>query len=173
MDLNNFYKMQKELDETILNNRIKRGNKKLTESELFLNTVLALQVEVAELANATRCFKHWSVKTSEDKDILLDEYADIMHFFLSIGNQLGIKAEEKKRIDKCKTLIEVFMELNTIIPSLYDGYIMKKEIVKYIYSYLYSTIVQLREMLGFTEKEVENAYMIKNEINYRRQKAGY
>ena len=47
--------------------------------------IMALIVEIGELANATRCFKYWSNKGSEDKEIVLDEYADGLHFFLSLG----------------------------------------------------------------------------------------
>ena len=82
--------MQEELDAFILKN-----NKcTLSKRELLTDTLLALSVEVAELANATRCFKHWSMKESESRERLLDEYADIMHFQFSIGNQLGFTPQE-------------------------------------------------------------------------------
>jgi dimeric dUTPase (all-alpha-NTP-PPase superfamily) len=46
--------MQKELDEKIIK------EKGLEGKDLFPNTVLALQVELAEFANEGRWFKHWS-----------------------------------------------------------------------------------------------------------------
>ena len=55
--------------------------------------IMALIVEIGELANATRCFKYWSNKGSEDKAIVLDEYADGLHFFLSLG--IDIKTSKK------------------------------------------------------------------------------
>ena len=36
---------------------------------LFYNTILALQVEIGELANETRCFKHWSNKGPSEKKL--------------------------------------------------------------------------------------------------------
>ena len=110
MEIKKLYELQKKLDNTILN----KFKLPMTSKELLTNTLLALQVEVSELANATRCFKHWSTKSAESKERLLDEYADVLHFFLSIGNQLG-----------------------------------------------------------FTPEEVADAYLKKNEENYRRQKEGY
>lgn len=93
--------MQKELDEYIQ----KQKTQKMEPKELLVDTFLALQVEISELANATRCFKHWSCKPSEKKEVLLEEYADILHFFLSLGNQLGFTPEEveKAYLKKHKT----------------------------------------------------------------------
>jgi dimeric dUTPase (all-alpha-NTP-PPase superfamily) len=90
MELKNFYEMQKKLDDYIQSRKLSKPS----EKELLTDTLLALQVEVSELANATRCFKHWSKKGPMDRDTILDEYADIMHFFLSVGNQLEFTPEE-------------------------------------------------------------------------------
>jgi len=61
----------------------------------FLNDrILALFTEVGEFANATKCFKYWSNKPPESKERLLDEYVDILHFYLSIGNTMKFNADE-------------------------------------------------------------------------------
>jgi dimeric dUTPase (all-alpha-NTP-PPase superfamily) len=92
---------QKVLDDRIIQERGLEGQ------DLFPNTVLALQVELAEFANEGRWFKHWSddkkprikvlvrdwfeglQKHEEYKNPLLEEFADATHFFLSIANQKG------------------------------------------------------------------------------------
>ena len=79
MDLEKLYKMQEELDEYIIANR----NIVMSEEELLNNTILAFS-RGRELANTTRCFKHWSTKGMMEKDIVLDELADVLHFYLSI-----------------------------------------------------------------------------------------
>lgn len=88
--LSQLYELQQELDNYILENKCLNLGKK----ELLTDTLLALQVEVSELANATRCFKHWSNKGQDPKDVVIDEYVDVLHFFLSVGNQLGFKSKE-------------------------------------------------------------------------------
>ena len=45
--------------------------------------ILALLVEVGEMINETKTFKFWSKKPSAEKPIILDEYADGLHFLLS------------------------------------------------------------------------------------------
>lgn len=52
--LEQLYEMQKDLDARIIK------EKGLEGQDLLTNTVLALQVEIAELANEWRGFKHWS-----------------------------------------------------------------------------------------------------------------
>jgi len=116
MQLKELFQMQKELDQYIVDKSIPGGCGEIPgDAECFLtDRILALSVEVGEFANATRCFKYWSIKPSEPKERLLDEYVDILHFWLSIGNTMK-----------------------------------------------------------FTAEEIEQAYMKKNEENYKRQEQGY
>ncbi|ETT46223.1 hypothetical protein BSK66_31635 [Paenibacillus odorifer] len=54
LTLDQMYEMQKVLDERIIK------EKRLEGIDLLPNTILALQVEIGELANEWRGFKHWS-----------------------------------------------------------------------------------------------------------------
>lgn len=113
MQLKIFYEMQKELDNTVIKNRY--GQEIVHESDhvaFLTQRLLALQVEVSELANATRCFKYWSNKQPESRERVLDEYADVMHFFLSIGNTLGFTPEEIEKAYLKKHEINYQRQLN-------------------------------------------------------------
>ena len=90
MNLDKLYKMQEKLDKHIIDNH----NIKISKEELLGSTILALLVEVGELANTTRCFKHWSTKGIMDKEVVLEELADVLHFYLSIGNQKNMRWEK-------------------------------------------------------------------------------
>lgn len=98
MEIKELLEMQRKLDTEILINFIRStpgaefGSWK--QSDFLTERILALQVEVSEFANATRCFKYWSKKEADPKERLLDEYADILHFLLSIGNTMQFTAEE-------------------------------------------------------------------------------
>lgn len=63
--------MQKVLDTRIIEEHGLEGQ------NLFYNMILALQVEIGELANETRCFKHWSNKGPSEKEVILMEYVYI------------------------------------------------------------------------------------------------
>ena len=93
MEIKELLKMQRELDQYIIDKNY-IANIDGSDIHFLNNRLLALFTEVAEFCNATRCFKYWSTKPSEPKERLLDEYADILHFLLSIGNTMGFTAEE-------------------------------------------------------------------------------
>ncbi len=65
MNLTKIFGMQKVLDTRIIEEHGLEGQ------NLFYNMILALQVEIGELANETRCFKHWSNKGSSEKEVIL------------------------------------------------------------------------------------------------------
>ena len=94
MDLRKLLVMQKELDDVILDKYNDEDIYSFKHKDLLTERILALSVEVGELANATRCFKYWSEKESEPKERVLDEFADVLHFVLSIGHTLEFTAEE-------------------------------------------------------------------------------
>ena len=173
MNLSKLYELQKELDKTILENEKKRTGKEIDKDLLLNQTILALQVEVAELANATRCFKHWSTKGAESRERLLDEYADVLHFYLSLGNQLGFS---KARITEYCTLEELKDDgyndmIKEFIRLLITGGTLQFDRKWYcVWGY---RLKVLGEMLGFTNKEIEQAYLKKHKENYRRQEEGY
>ena len=80
MNVKKLCEMQEILDQRIMKEHGLEGK------NLEDNKILALLVEICELANETRCFKHWSTKGPSEKGILLEEYVDSLHFFLSIAN---------------------------------------------------------------------------------------
>ena len=105
MDLTELFKKQAELDEVIAKNH------HVSYASTRKERILALIVEIGELANATRCFKYWSNKGSEAKDIVLDEYADGLHFFLSLG--IDIKTS-KTSYNRTKHLIDLTSQFHEI-----------------------------------------------------------
>lgn len=98
INLQELYELQNDLDKFIV--------AKTTDGKYYINIyhndkkfflsdrILALFTEVGEFANATKCFKYWSKKPSESKERLLDEYVDMLHFWLSIGNTMKFTPEE-------------------------------------------------------------------------------
>ena len=169
MNLDKLYKLQAELDNHILTKH--KILEKMTKEELLNNTILALLVEVGELANATRCFKHWSTKGMMEKEIVLDELADVLHFYLSVGNQVNMRWE--KGLTNVEEM-EWFKSMNTttLIHNVYYWAVKITSNIS-IYNYVGDSIYKLAINLGFTDQEVEQAYLKKHEENYRRQEEGY
>ena len=70
INLTNCLVKQAELDERIMDMHHQ------TRESTQRKRVLALLVEIAELANETRSFKYWSLKGASEKEVLIEEYVD-------------------------------------------------------------------------------------------------
>src|SRR5690625_2014181 len=153
--------MQKDLDEYITNQHDLHGQ------DLLEERMLALLVELGELANETRCFKFWSTKERSDQATILEEYVDNIHFLLSIGLAKGY---EFSQIDFEITSISETIQFNQVFQKCMKFY---EEQSKTNYVALFKAYLQLGNTLGFTEEDVLQAYEKKNEVNYERQEQGY
>lgn len=178
MNIETLYEMQKELDERIIR------EKGLEGQDLIPNTVLALQVELGELANEWRGFKHWSSNREPRRERMLEEYVDCLHFFLSIARQLDIPSDKLNvffnRDELEGDTISVFVEIMNGV-----GLIMADKIISLIPSdfnnfrklwllVVFNGFLRLgTQRLGFTWDEIANAYIDKNKVNHERQNGGY
>jgi dimeric dUTPase (all-alpha-NTP-PPase superfamily) len=158
-----FYKMQDELDRRIESERGLEGENLLSEK------ILALLVEVGELANETRCFKFWSSKPASPKDIILEEYVDGLHFVLSIGLVSPFDLPEKVEIDHSETnTVQGFL---TVYEDIERFKSEADDVNKYVR--LLEHYLMIGRILGFTVDEIKDAYLSKNEVNHTRQDQGY
>lgn len=161
MELSKLFTMQKELDAFIQRNRAEN-------TEVFREKGLALLVELAELANETRSFKFWSTKGPSASEIILEEYVDSIHFMLSLGIE--------KEFDDMKMwpegeisgeLTEVFLKTTESIIHFLN------ELTIESYENMWIHYGAIAKHLGFTPADIIEAYILKNEENYKRQTEGY
>ncbi len=173
--------------------------------------ILALQVELGELANEWRGFKFWSndqeprVKrlcnmcdglgarkgldanwevyqeaceycegTGKSGNPFLEEYVDCLHFVLSIG--LELKITDIEGLEPFKAKSGLIQQFNVMFKHI-SGLTMHLEAYKQKgyekYYHIFNLFIGLGEMLGFTEQQIEQAYLEKNKINHQRQESGY
>ncbi|WP_227396810.1 dUTP diphosphatase [Jeotgalibacillus aurantiacus] len=179
MNLSKLFDMQRKLDE-----RIGREHPPQPGEDRMAKKILALQVELGELANEWRGFKFWSndqeprskgewirstgIENGKFIDVyknpLLEEYVDCLHFILSIGNSLenmNVTFYSKKH----ENLLTQFIEIQG---TIYELIAFPGE-----FGLLLSEFIGLGEMLGFKWEEIEEAYIQKNEVNFARQDNGY
>ncbi|WP_338469316.1 dUTP diphosphatase [Niallia sp. XMNu-256] len=158
----------------VLDNRIIQEHR-LEGQNLENNKILALLVEICELANETRCFKHWSNKGPSENNILIEEYVDSLHFFLSIANDRQYDVEHLYKVyvsdfevqQQETSLVTAFKEVMAKILT------MEQNQDPFHYIQAFAAYLNLGKMLGFTWEQIEQAYIKKNEINHKRQDNGY
>ncbi|MNR93675.1 dUTPase [compost metagenome] len=171
MNLTKLFEMQRELDERIVK------EKGLEGLDLLPEKILALQVELGECANEWRGFKFWSkdqrprtskwvapsmgLSFAEERNPLLEEYIDCLHFILSIGNIHRITQFDH-------------LELVEESITFYFTKLLRVEWEsKVSYTVAVPAFLKLGKMLGFTWEKIEEAYMSKNVVNHTRQSTGY
>jgi len=178
--MNRLFEEQEKLDDKIIANL----DTPLTQEQLFLNRTLAYLVELAELAQELRTFKHWSKKERSPREVCLEEYVDALHFLLSITNQYGEPVDlnefEKDFDDRYHTISlgknEVNVALlacNSIITEFY--YVSAEDAIRGYQLLIdaWDTFLYLGGVLGFTVSEIVDAYDKKNAVNHGRQESGY
>lgn len=162
MDLIKLYKMQKVLDERI------QAEHQLENKNLMDKKILALFVELGELANETRCFKFWSKKSPAPAEVILEEYVDGIHFILSLGIDINVVEDVTvSTLTTSKNIIEQFHIVNESLT------IFRNAPSKHTYSILFNEYILLGKILGYSTKQVEEAYILKNNVNHQRQDEGY
>ncbi|MFL6563260.1 MAG: dUTP diphosphatase [Bacillus sp. (in: firmicutes)] len=163
MQLEKLFQMQKALDTHI------EDKHSLQDEDLFDRKVLALLVEIGELANETRSFKFWSVKPSSAQEVILEEFVDGVHFILSLGIECGYETDQLdfNNGESSLNVTEQFL-------FVYDRIITFQKSRRFEdYTKLFAAYLQLAALLGFTYEEIEKAYFHKNEVNYLRQQNNY
>lgn len=161
IDLKELYFLQSQLDETI--SRQHHVSYAMTSNE----RLLALIVELGELANETRCFKYWSTRRNGEKERISDEYADGMHFFLSLGIPLSVKKMSYEIEGDQLSLVESFLLTYRAVVNLIDNYTEKS------YTYAYQCYLNLMPKLDMRVEDVIISYKKKLAVNYTRQMNSY
>lgn len=162
MNIEKLMDMQAGLDEHI------EKKHDLHREDLVERKILALLVELGELANETRCFKFWSLKGPSANETILAEYVDGIHFILSLGLEKGfvptvVSGSLQVKGDVTAQFIEIYGCINEF----------RLHLTEPAFQAVFTEYLRLGEMLGFSAKDVEAAYVKKNEVNYERQKNDY
>ncbi|CEG28155.1 dUTP diphosphatase [Bacillus sp. B-jedd] len=161
MNIEKLTEMQMSLDTHI---ERKHG---LEQDDLIDKKILALLVEAGELANETRCFKFWSQKPSSEREIILEEYVDGIHFVLSLGIECGFIPRLQPVKETEATVTGQFLDVFSSIAAF------RKSRSEADYYEVFQSYLELGSKLGFTEADIEQAYFRKNEVNYERQQNNY
>lgn len=162
MDVQAMFRIQQQLNDRIIEEHGLQGK------SLFAEKILAFFVELGELANETRCFKYWSKKVGSEKEIILEEYVDGLHFVLTLGLALGhTNVTLDYSNDVSRTTTEQFLY---VFKCAYE---LEESQTEDAFQKLFTEFLSLGDQLDFTIAEIEAAYLEKNKVNHQRQDEGY
>lgn len=161
IDLTHLYLKQAELDQRIADNH------HVSYETTRERRILALLVEIGEFANATRCFKYWSNKASEPLDIVLDEYVDGLHFFLSLGIDIKVNKKTYNYTKHADNLTKQVLETYRLASIFYKNQDEKS------YIKAFQAFINIVPLLKVRWNVIEKAYYKKLGENYHRQDTNY
>lgn len=139
----------------------------IRNEEIIKKNILELLVEIGELANETRCFKHWSTKGPSEKEVILEEYVDCLNMILYFSNITGVTLEEEFPEVIEGDIVETFINLYQNTCLLKDD--LTKEKVKRILV----DIIYLSHLLKFSIEDLEKATKHKSKIIQKRFQENY
>lgn len=159
MNIKKMLETQKRLDQA---NFDKAG---ITEYPLE-EVKIAYRVELGEALQEAKFWKYWKKSKGEvDREKLLEELADCLHFAFSLSTHInGINCHEDMDSD-CFEVCENIEEANRIANKCFKLHLHGKYVI-------YDTI-DLAIKMGFTLEELEKAYYRKNKINWDRVNSNY
>lgn len=135
---------------------------------------IALKVEMAEFINECRdVWKYWKTKEI-DRERILDEAADVIHFIHLIYNK-NPKRQNSAFVSQIngvqKDLYFDFVRDDTrrmTLESFWNMFLNFENIGK-----TYAILLSILGHYGFTLEDIEKAYDKKNQENHDRQQRGY
>ncbi|ADV34410.1 dUTP diphosphatase [Mycoplasmopsis fermentans] len=167
MNLTKIFTMQKDLDKAIAaRNDIDAKTSKSKIKEFHYMKLLALLVETAEFANEVQTFKYWKAKKQIDKDKALEEFADILHFVGSFAYQYEVDPNITPLIMSKDVNKQICLLFQTISSAT-------NNINKYVIGEILALTLGVAKLLGYSQKDLLEAYYNKNKKNYERIKNKY
>ncbi|MFA5235515.1 MAG: dUTP diphosphatase [Bacilli bacterium] len=161
IELSDLFAKQKELDAHI------QANHGLDYPSTRRRRLLALLVELGELANETRAFKFWSLKGPSPLEVIMDEYADGMHFFLSLGIAIGSQKTIYEITRPSRDMVEQVLTTYHLIDVLAQDFTIEH------FEAAFQGYLDFSALLDVTPTQVADAYYKKLGVNYRRQTEKY
>lgn len=158
--------MQKKLDEKI-EKKHESISPNFSKKEITLQRTLALMVEASEFINEVQSFKYWKQNKNISKTKVLEEFVDLLHFFISLSYQNDVSHTLNPKINEYNDINLQFKELFINISEILKQ--PNKENIQISFEIALGCF----EMLGYNYNELFEAYFFKNQKNYKRLYSNY
>lgn len=128
--------------------------------------LIALYTEIGEFANEVQSFKYWKKTKQIDRLKMLEEFADGLHFLISFAIKYNVSKIIEPLVlsnDINLQILAMFQATSKLVKK-----INKRNIEKAIAIY-----IGIARLLSISDEEINEAYFLKNIINFERIKSNY
>ncbi|AWX69804.1 dUTP diphosphatase [Mycoplasmopsis anatis] len=165
MNFTDIFNKQLELDKELTQKALDL-NPNFTKNDLEKRKLIALMVELGEFANEIETFKYWKKTRNLNRDFICEEFADLIHFLVSFGNDYNLPTTINSKIisnDINEQLIETFSAISQANNKINEEKLLN----------IFELVLGLAELYGLEENEIAKWYEIKNKKNHERIKTNY
>lgn len=157
--LEQIYKTNIKLDNIFL-------EKYSSDKLIYEKNCIEFLVELGEFINETKCFKYWTIKVP-NKEKVLEEYADCITMSLTFLGTINGSLDNLPSPLKVNNILELLNYIYSKVTLLYNN--KDESLIKEILS----NILDIRNYLNITEKELYNACHKKQDIILERLNSDY
>ncbi|MEE3928599.1 dUTP diphosphatase [Mycoplasmopsis ciconiae] len=160
MNFQNIFNYQNELD-LLLHKKAIEINPNLCEKDIQNQKLIALMVEVSEFANEVQSFKYWKQNKNIKLDLVLEEYADVIHFLVSFATSLNVEPVIEPKVFSANLNIQ-FIQIFLGVAELMKTF-NKENLLK-----VFELVLGVSKIVNITFEMIEESYLKKHQENYNR-----
>lgn len=165
MNFSDIFNKQLELDKKLTLKAFEL-NPNFSKVDLEKRKLIALHVELGEFANEIETFKYWKKTRNLNIDFIYEEFADLIHFLVSFGNDYNLPTSINPRTISDDINEQLIATFNAISDAT-------KQLDKEKILIIFELVLGLAKLYGLKENEIIKWYEIKNEKNHQRIKSNY
>ncbi|QDY88352.1 dUTP diphosphatase [Mycoplasma anserisalpingitidis] len=165
MNFSDIFNKQLELDKKLTLKAFEL-NPNFSKVDLEKRKLIALHVELGEFANEIETFKYWKKTRNLNIDFIYEEFADLIHFLVSFGNDYNLPTS----INPIVISDDINEQLIATFNAISDA---TKQLDKEKILIIFELVLGLAKLYGLEEDEIVKWYEIKNEKNHQRIKSNY
>ncbi|QDY87351.1 dUTP diphosphatase [Mycoplasma anserisalpingitidis] len=165
MNFSDIFNKQLELDKKLTLKAFEL-NPNFSKVDLEKRKLIALHVELGEFANEIETFKYWKKTRNLNIDFIYEEFADLIHFLVSFGNDYNLPTSINPRVISDDINEQLIATFNAISDAT-------KQLNKEKIFIIFELVLGLAKLYGLEEDEIVKWYEIKNEKNHQRIKSNY
>lgn len=165
MNFSDIFNKQLELDKKLTLKAFEL-NPNFSKVDLEKRKLIALHVELGEFANEIETFKYWKKTRNLNIDFIYEEFADLIHFLVSFGNDYNLPTSIIPIVISDDINEQLIATFNAISDAT-------KQLDKEKILIIFELVLGLAKLYGLEEDEIVKWYEIKNEKNHQRIKSNY
>ncbi|AUB31897.1 dUTP diphosphatase [Spiroplasma floricola] len=152
----------------ILDNYIMEAKNLVLNKIIIKKKIIAFLVEISEFINEYREFKYWSNKGPSERQTILEELIDCLHFIISLGTNVNFD------FSKFDSKMTKATDIDSWSINVYKKTLLFEEKFNVqTYDELLDEFLSITYILNISNDEILSVYNKKNEINFNRQDTGY